>query len=303
MASDSAPAQAMRMVRARRSAGGAASHICTPTTPAPRAAKTNWFPFCSSAPSSATPGAASQARLRAGIEGAQAGRERQRQHADEQLLQVPRQADQVNRPEQEQHAGDERRPAREADRPRQGVQAPPGQREPHQGDAVERRRRAPEPEGEGDHGVQRPDAVDEDADPVRPEEVRRVRPAHMAGDGLGGVPEHPDGVALVVVDVTDRVGGEVAGQRPARGDREQQVADGDEGAVGRAAKDVGHRTGREYSCRPGWLEPQSARLEPGPQPIAGAGAGIGLKSPDFVGDPAHAALGTAVALGRAVTVR
>ena len=50
-----------------------------------------------------------------GIEGAQPGQQRQRQHPDEQLLEVAGERDEMDRPQQEQRAGDERRAASQAD--------------------------------------------------------------------------------------------------------------------------------------------------------------------------------------------
>ena len=211
----------------------------------------NWLPFCSRAPSSATPGTASQARRAPGIEGAEAGQQRQRQHADEELLEVAGDRDEMHRPQQEERARHERRSPGQPDAARQRVQAPPRERDAEERGPVEGRRGAPRPERQRQDGVERPDAVDQHRDAVRPQQMRGVRPADAARQRLRRVPQDPDRVALVVVDVADGIGREVAGERPACRDGEGEITEGNRGGAGPASKETGH-VGREYSgWRPG----------------------------------------------------
>ena len=175
-----------------------------------------------------------------GIERAEAGQQGQRQHADEELLEVAGERDEMHRPQQEERAGHEGRSAGQPDAARQRVQAPPRQRDAEERGPVERRRGAPRPERQRQDAVQRSDAVDEHRDAVRPQQVGRLRPADAAGQCLRRVPEDPDGVALVVVDVADGVGREVTRERPARRDREHEIRQRDDGAGQRRSR--GERT-------------------------------------------------------------
>ncbi len=225
IASERAPAISMRRRRGARSSRGAASHVCTPTTATPSGGEDELVAVLEQGAEQRHAGRRQPSVRAPGIEGAQPGQQRQRQHADEQLLEVAGERDQMDRPEQEQRPGDEGRAARQADAAGQRVEAPARERDAEEGGAVEGRGCAPRPERQRQDAVQRPDAIDEHRDPVREEQLRGIGPADPRRQCLRRVPQHPDGVALVVMDVADRVGGEVAGERPARRDRQREIAE------------------------------------------------------------------------------
>ena len=269
----------------------------------------NWLPFCSRAPSSATPGTASQARPRPGSKARRPASSVSGSMPTKSFSRWPVIAMRCIGHSRKSAPGHERRSAGQPDAARQRVQAPPRERDAEERGPVEGRRGAPRPERQRQDRVQRPDAVDQHRDAVRPQQVGGVRPADAARQRLRRVPEDPDRVALVVVDVADRIGREVAGERPACRDGEGEITEGNRGGAGPASKETGH-VGREYrnhltngtGSSGGWRRGPGA-LEPQPQtgrrprpPCAGIQAG-------FIDVFACAAVGTAVALRDAVTDR
>src|SRR4029079_12833055 len=101
-------------------------------------------------------------------------------------------------------------------------------------------------------------------------------------------------VALVVMDIADGEGREVAGQRPARCDGQGEVAGRNVGGSGRASKATGH-VRREYSG--GWRwGPEDWSC--GPRPAAATGRAMRGRSPDSLAFSPRRRLAPRLLLGR-----